>query len=117
MKIISLKNLLLTLISDNMNITDIFGNTIEVPDLKKAIEQTTSLVVFSKADPILFQEYLFRNDVDDNNKPLRLKYCPENAKTVTSFEFYTHQLEQLKKLENEYRKKYTNSRIHGGFPY
>lgn len=81
-----------------MQITDIFGNTIEVPDLEKSIEKTKTLIAFSKSDTILFQEYLFKNDIDENGNPIRLKYCPENAKTVTNLQFYEHQLEQLKKL-------------------
>jgi hypothetical protein len=42
-----------------MQIQDIFGNTIEVTDLKKSIQQTESFIEFSKEQTILFQEYFF----------------------------------------------------------
>jgi hypothetical protein len=82
-----------------MQITDIFGNTIEVTDLEQAIIRTEYDLELSKTNTILFQEYFFKNDIDAQGKPIRLKYCHENAKTVTNFLFYTHQLQQLKKLE------------------
>lgn len=81
-----------------MQIQDIFGNTIEVTDLKKSIQQTESFIEFSKEQTILFQEYFFTNTVDNYGRPIRLTNTPKKARTVTNLEFYQHQLQQLLKI-------------------
>lgn len=62
----------------NEFITDIFGNRIEVTDLKAAIKQTNMFVDMSKEVNYKFEE---------------------NGKEVTFLEFNEHQLKELNKLK------------------
>lgn len=67
-----------------MYIKSLLGETLEVTDLKKAISQTTLFVEYSKGS--------------------NLKLGTDK-KIVRVLDYYTYNLEQLKKLENDNRKQ------------
>jgi hypothetical protein len=82
-----------------MQITDIFGNSVQVNDLEKAIEQAENYIEFSKKKLIYFEEFRIIHVDRQHGKRTEVWQTPKNPKMVKNLDFYQHQLQQLLKLK------------------